>query len=254
MVKNLASVKGHLSTFTPRFNLATGDLVGFEVHVTESKVQELQNALRQNGGGGIWSPMAGYLKRWEDKLGKPLYLSVEIVLMSDCAMFSLYVDKALEHLQPLQLEIILGYRPGNGLTPIVQIPRILGLLGAVGVRKGLAAGWLFDAPSIACLEQMDIVKLNKGMIVDIKSDIARSSQLQVLIGKLAAKDIGFMADGLYSKDDVTSAILMGIKYGQGYFFNNISRFSPNQRGLSRKIIRTRFYENCMSWPFPVCWS
>lgn len=55
--------------------------------------------------------------------------------------------------------------------------------------------------------------------MEMRDDIRMATKGYAFIESLHAKNIEIVADDLYSKADVTAAILMGIHYGQGYFLS-----------------------------------
>ena len=75
----------------------------------------------------------------------------------------------------------------------------------------------------------------------MKENISLASQGYAFIDSLNTKKIDIVADELYSKADVTSAILMGIRYGQGYF---LSRNQAPQKTVKtlKKSPNNDFYE------------
>lgn len=99
---------------------------------------------------------------------------------------------------------------------------------------------------------IDLFKLKKGVLREMKEDLSTAAQGHCFIERLNTENIGIVADDLYSKADVACAIMMGIKYGQGYF---LSRNQPPQKigkALEKKP-RGDFYERGPGLLPSLCW-
>jgi EAL domain-containing protein (putative c-di-GMP-specific phosphodiesterase class I) len=68
----------------------------------------------------------------------------------------------------------------------------------------------------------------------MKEDLAAASHGYCFIERLNTENIDTVADDLHYKEDATSAILMGIKQGQGFFLSRNQTQQKNRKTLVKK--------------------
>jgi EAL domain-containing protein (putative c-di-GMP-specific phosphodiesterase class I) len=224
--------------FTPRFHLADASLVGFEVKIKQGqKMLPAHEAfmLVQSGHGlGLLKKINSYLLNWCEKTGGPLYLSWELSSKTVPGDMPLFLHELSLALPPQQLEMVLD---ASGLTAedaLDKCQQLFVQLPDRGIRRGVfhSRPRSFDI-DVFC-RHIDIFKINKGMITEIKDTVLTARESYCFIDRLNKEKIAIVAVDLYCKEDVASMILMGIGYGQGYF---LSRNSVPQEHVSVKPVK-----------------
>jgi len=122
----------------------------------------------------------------------------------------------------------------------------------LGIKRGLSNARPLDFNLSDLYEFVDVLKIKKGVIREMQEDTCSASQCHEVIEKLNAKNIKIVADDLYSKSDVTCAILMGIKYGQGYFLSrNHSMPKPVRKQKKNQV--NPYYDRKIDFFHDLAW-
>ena len=143
------------------------------------------------------------------------------------AELALFLDELSRALPLPQVEIVVEV---DNLLASGAMDNCLGLfdgLSGKGVRRGLLHanqfGFVLDElrPSVAdeLCASIDMLKLRRVAIVEMKDDIGLASLGHSFIESLNAQAVDIVADELYNRSDVALAILLGIRYGQGFFLS-----------------------------------
>lgn len=117
------------------------------------------------------------------------------------------------------LEIVLDADALGAKEALQKCKQLFTDLPRQDIRRGILYSQPLDLPVDENSASFDVVKLKRGVIMDMRDAITMASKGYVFIESLNSKNIEIVADYLYSKADVTAAILMGIHYGQGYFLS-----------------------------------
>lgn len=117
------------------------------------------------------------------------------------------------------LEIVLDADALGAKEALQKCGQLFTHLPRKGIHRGILYSQPLDLPVNEISASIDVVKLKRGVIMEMRDDIRMASKGYAFIESLHAKNIEIVADDLYSKADVTAAILMGIHYGQGYFLS-----------------------------------
>jgi len=247
MLKKINSPTVLTPTFIPRFQLVEAELVGFEMQVKPAQRHApfgdaFYRAVVADDAAVLLHGIGTHFSDWESKVRRPLTLSVEVGLTVAHEGLGTCIG-ALAAIVPVdQLEIVINTN-GIGWQGLQAVNPLLKLLSEVGCRKGLLHNSSLSFPLDGLAYPLDTVKLYKSAIAEIQDDITASSQLVSLLGALNEAGIGIVVDGLYTKQDVTLAILMGAGYGQGYYLTK-SRVGPYPRLIKlKKNPATDIYEN-----------
>lgn len=225
----------YVPLFTPRFHLADASMVGMEVHVKRGqkllKAQEFFKLVQSGNVKPLLADIHSHVSHWLNKSGRPIYLSVGIDRQTKADDLAQFLDELTSSLPSVPLEIVIDARDLEGCQALEQSRPLFERLRDRQIRAGLFHSRLFEFDSNGICEYIDVFKIKKGAIMEMREDLSIASQAYGVIEKLNAEHIQIIADDLYSKSDVTCAILMGIKYGQGYFL------SRNQAKL-KKVVKT----------------
>lgn len=225
----------YVPLFTPRFHLADATMVGMEVHVKRGqkllKAQDTFKLIQSGNGKPLLADIHAHVSKWLHKSGRPIYVSLGLDRQTRATDLELFLDELTSSLPSVSLEIVIDARDLEGCRALEQSRPLFERLRERQIRAGLFHSRLFEFDSKGVCEYIDVFKIKKGAIMEMREDLSIASQAHGVIEKLNAAHIQIIADDLYSKSDVTCAILMGIKYGQGYFL------SKNQVRL-KKVVKT----------------
>jgi hypothetical protein len=209
--------------FTPRFHLSDTALVGIEVQIKQSQRiltdYEAFRLIQSGNSGNLLEQISASLSQWSKKAEKPLYLSWGLCSKANPTEMQFFLEELSLQLPLSQLEIVLDGRDLTTSEAFAKSRQILDALQDRRIRKGLFHSRPFEFNVNEIRECIDLFKLKKSVIRDMKEDLSIASQGHSVIERLNAENIEIVADDLYSKSDVTCAILMGIGYGQGYFLS-----------------------------------
>ena len=223
--------KKYTPVYTPRFRLADGSLVGIEVRVKcgHKCVSDFDafKLVQAGDGGSLLEQIAGHLSKWSESAGHGLYVSWGVGGTANRAELALFLDELSRALPLPQVEIVVEV---DNLLASGAMDNCLGLfdgLSGKGVRRGLLHanqfGFVLDElrPSVAdeLCASIDMLKLRRVAIVEMKDDIGLASLGHSFIESLNAQAVDIVADELYNRSDVALAILLGIRYGQGFFLS-----------------------------------
>jgi len=231
--------------FTPRFHLSDGSMVGIEVKIKcRQKILSAKDAFKliQSGkSGDLLKQINLHLSKWSEKAENNLYLSWEISCETTQLDLAVFLDALSSSLPLNQLEIMLDARDLTTDQGLEKCQQLFTHFPAKGVRRGLFHSRPCDFVMDGLCKTIDIFKINKSMITDMKNDVPTAHKGYWFIDRLNKENIDMVVDDLYCKEDVTSVILMGIKYGQGYF---LSRNQSPQKAVKRleKKPGADFYE------------
>jgi hypothetical protein len=220
--------------FTPRFHLSDSTLVGIEVKIKQGqRILSSFDAFRliQSGNGAdLLEQIKLHLPQWCEKADMPLHLSWELCGKVNPVDLKLFFDELALYLPFSQLEIVFDAHYLSTKDALDNAQRIFESLPDRRIRRGIFHSRPFEFNPDEISGCIDLLKLKKGVIREIKEDMSAAYQCHAFIENLNTKNIEIVADDLYSKSDVTCAILMGIRYGQGYFL------SRNQ--MPQKVTKT----------------
>jgi hypothetical protein len=231
--------------YMPRFQLTDGRLVGIEIQIKSGqKIVSSFDSFKLIQSGKIrdlLKQIALHLSKWSENAGNPLYLSWELGRHTNQADLKLFLDELSLFLPLPQLEIVLDADDLKGSDTLSKCRQLFVRLTDNGIRRGLLHYRPLEINPDELCACVDMLKLKRGVIFEMKDDIALASQGYAFIDGLNTKMIDIVADELYSKADVTSAIMMGIQYGQGYF---LSRNQAPQKTVKtlKKRPNNDFYE------------
>jgi hypothetical protein len=226
--------KKYSAVYTPRFRLADGCLVGIETQIKCG--QKLLSAfdafkfIQSGNGGDLLTQIYTHLLNWSEKAERSLYLSWELSSVTKAIGLKVFLDELSQALPLHQIEIVLDADDLPVNEVMSKCRQLFMDLPGKGIRRGLLHSHPLDLPVEEICACIDVLKLKRGVIFEMKENIALASQGYAFIDSLNTKRIDIVADELYNKADVTSAVLMGIRYGQGYFL------SRNQ--APQKIVKT----------------
>ena len=226
--------KKYTPVYTPRFRLADGCLVGIETQIKCG--QKILSAfdtfkLIQSGNGSdLLKQIYTHLLNWSEKAERSLYLSWELCSVTNAIDLQLFLDELSQALPLNQVEIVLDADDLPVKEVMGKCRQLFMDLPGKGIRRGLLHSHPLDLPIEEICRCIDVLKLKRGVIFEMRDDIALASKGYSFIENMNINGIDIVADELYNKADVTSAVLMGIRYGQGYFL------SRNQ--APQKIVKT----------------
>lgn len=220
--------------FTPRFHLSDSTLVGIEVKIKQGqRILSSFDAFRliQSGNGAdLLEQIKLHLPQWCEKADMPLHLSWELCGKVNPVDLKLFFDEIALFLPLSQMEIVFDAHDLSTKEALDKAQQIFESLPDRRIRRGIFHSRPFEFNPDEISGSIDLLKLKKGVIREIKEDMSAAYQCHAFIENLNTKNIEIVADDLYSKSDVTCAILMGIRYGQGYFL------SRNQ--MPQKVTKT----------------
>jgi EAL domain-containing protein (putative c-di-GMP-specific phosphodiesterase class I) len=223
----------YVPLFTPRFHLADATMVGMEVHVKRGqkllKAQDTFKLIQSGNGQPLLADIHSHVSHWLNKSERPIYLSLGLDHQTKADDLAQFLDELISSLPAVPLEIVIDARDLEGCQALEQSRPLFEILRERQIKAGLFHSRLFEFDSKGICEYIDVFKIKKGAIMEMREDLSIASQAHGVIEKLNAEHIQIIADDLYSKSDVTCAILMGIKYGQGYFL------SRNQAKLKKTV-------------------
>lgn len=231
--------------FTPRFHLSDAVLVGMEINIKRGqRILSANDAFKLIQSGNernLLAKINSHLSQWCKKAGKPLYLSLELCSKTNSSELKCFLNELSLVLPLSQLEIVLDAHDLTANEALDKAQQLFDGLQDLGIRRGLfhSRPLEFDVDRIC--ENIDMFKLKKGVLREMKDDLFAASHGYYFIERLNIENIDTVADDLYSKEDATSAILMGIKQGQGFF---LSRNQTQKKSLKTLVKKSGgdFYE------------
>jgi hypothetical protein len=204
-------------------------MVGFEVQIKQANrllpAYETLQLINSGEGRGLLEFIGSKLTVWSEKCNKPIYLSWELSGMTSKVELDMFLAELALFFPARQTELILNADHFQGDQALDKIECLFTDLSSSGVRRGLFhfPQMGFDIEDIFnCVE---VIKLRKEVIVGMKEEIGRAFRGNCFFKKLNHEKIEVVVHGLYCKEDAACAVLIGIKYGQGYFF---SRNAPQK--------------------------
>ena len=209
--------------FTPRFHLPDATLTGMEVRIKRGQrllsANDAFNLVQSGNGGNLLAQIAQHWSQWRQKEEKPLYLSWELPSKTHPDELKCFLDEWSRALPLQQLEIVLDADDLTVNEALSKAQQLFTHLPDKRIRRGLfhSQPCIFDADALC--QRIDTLKLKRCAIMEMKDQVAVACLGHALIERLNQENIAIVADDLYSREDVTSAILMGIRYGQGYFLS-----------------------------------
>jgi EAL domain-containing protein (putative c-di-GMP-specific phosphodiesterase class I) len=231
--------------FTPRFHLSDSTPIGIEVKIKQrQRILSSFDAFRliQSGNNAnLLEQIKLHLPQWCEKADKPLYLSWELCSKTNPADLKLFFDELALYLDFSQMEIVFDAHYLSANEAFDNAQRIFESLPDRRIRRGISHSRPFEFNPDELSGCIDLLKLKKGVIREIMEDMSNAYQCHSFIENLNTKNIEIVADDLYSKSDVTCAILMGIKYGQGYFLSRNQAPQKTTKTLKKKL-SSDFYE------------
>jgi EAL domain-containing protein (putative c-di-GMP-specific phosphodiesterase class I) len=247
----------YVPLFTPRFHLADATMVGMEVNVKRGqkllKAQDTFKLIQSGNEKPLLADIHAHLSKWLHKSGRPIYLSWGLAHQTKPNDLKLFLDELTSSLPSVPLEIVIDARDQEGYQALEQSRPLFEILRKRQIRVGLFHARLFEFNSKGISEYIDVFKIKKGAIMEMREDLSIASQAYGVIEKLNAEHIQIIADDLYSKSDVTCAILMGIKYGQGYFLSrNQARLKKAVKAPTKKT-GNNFYQCRMDYFSDIIW-
>ena len=243
--------------FTPRFHLSDGQMVGIEVQIKSGQkvlpALETFRLILSGKNRDLLNEINAHLSKWCEKAEKNLYLSWELSSETNPVDLNLFLDELSLALPLQQLEIVLDADDLKGSETLNKVIRLFGFLPDKHIRRGLFHSHPLEFTADEICGHIDLFKLKRGVIMEMKDDIIIASKGYSFIESLNIEKIDIVADELYSKADVTSAIMMGIQYGQGYF---LSRNQAPQKIVKplKKRPNNDFYERRFDCFESLGWS
>ena len=209
--------------FTPRFYLPTSDIVGVEINIeTGGSVLSSDEGFRLVQSGShheLFGKIKNNLEKWQEKSGRNLTFSMEIPGHADPLHLELFLEGIEPYIPLSRIELMFDAYDLPAYQATENIVRLFASLPDKAIRTGLFTPRPLDFDASILSEWCTVVKLTKGVIREIKENPAGAYAFHKFIESLIPRKVEIVKDGLYSKEDVTNAILMGIKYGQGYFLS-----------------------------------
>jgi EAL domain-containing protein (putative c-di-GMP-specific phosphodiesterase class I) len=209
--------------FTPVFHLVETNIVGLDVQVKIGQKflsdLEIFNVLESSNEKNLLPQISEYLQHWSEMSGEKLYLSWSVNSHMDKKRLGIFLEKLAQYVPLNLVEIMLNMHGINAEGVMAEHTGLLEWFQKLGIKRGLSNARPLDFNLIALYESVDVLKIKKGVIREMQEDTYSASVCHAVIEKINSKNIKIVADDLYSKSDVTCAILMGIKYGQGYYLS-----------------------------------
>lgn len=243
--------------FTPIFYLPNSTVAGIEVALKEgqtilSPTKTLQ--LIQSGNAqGLLEEIKQQLAKWQLVVGAHLYLTWKVCGKTTQSDLRLFIDQIGLVLPLNQLEIVFDCNEIGNDPTVAHIKGLIKSLPDYSIRKGLFHSRPLELVPNELDGLIDVLKLRKGLIMEIKEDLAKTTQCHELIENLVKRKVEIVIDDLFSKSDVTWAILMGAKYGQGYY---LSRNLGPQKVIKtlKKKNGNDFYERKIDFLKDLVWA
>lgn len=209
--------------FTPVFQLAEAKIVGLDVQIKIGQKflsdLEIFSVLESSNEKNLFPQISEYLQHWSEMSGEKLYLSWSVNSHMGKKRLGIFLEKLAQYVPLNQVEMMLNMQGINAEDVVSHQTGLLEWFQNLGIKRGLSNARPLDLNLSDLYESVDVLKIKKGVIKEMQEDTYLASQCHAVIEKLNAKNIKIVADDLYSKSDVTCAILMGIKYGQGYYLS-----------------------------------
>lgn len=236
--------------FTPRFNLQDSRVAGIEISIKQGQrfleTDEVFHLIQTGNASGLLEPINQQLLKWQSVVESTLYFSLTVCGKTIRPHTLKEFLRELGLILPLsKLEIIFDCNDQSKERALHNLRELVESLPDKSIRTGLYYSRPLDLNLNEIDGLVDLLKLNQGVIMEIKENLLAANQFYKLIEHLGNRQIEIVVDGLYSKSDVTCTILMGIKYGQGYFLsrNFLSR-NPKDGVINtlKKKPGSEFYE------------
>jgi EAL domain-containing protein (putative c-di-GMP-specific phosphodiesterase class I) len=228
----------YTQVFTPRFNLSDATLVGLEVKIKQrQRILTANDAFKLIQSGNernLLAQINSYLSQWCNKAEKTLYLSWELCSKTNSSELKCFLDELSLGLPLSQLEIVLDAHDLTANEALDKAQQLFDVLPDKGIRRGLFHSRLLEFDVDKICATIEMLKLKKGAIREMKEDLAAASHGYYFIERLNTENIDTVADGLHSREEATSAILMGIKQGQGFFLSRNQTQQKNRKTLVKK--------------------
>jgi len=245
----------NIPAFTPRFYLPNSTVVGMELHVRQgnkflSSDESLNMVIAGNNNDLIGRVKDGFIRLQELNNG-PMYFSWEVSNRTSGIELIKFMEVMSSVLSLSQLEIVFDcqYSPVNMALNIDR--DVIDTLSTNLVRKGLSNVHPIDSIRNQIYEWIDFFKFKKGLIIDIQESISAAHNFRSFIEEMSNNEIEIIVEDLYSKSDVSNAILMGIKYGQGYFLSR-NQASEDKQKVTKKMKRD-LYERRIDFFQDIAW-
>ncbi len=223
--------------FTPIFHLAEPKIVGLDVQVKTGQKflsdLEIFSVLESSEKKNLLPQISEYLQHWSKMSGEKLYLSWPVSCYVDKKRVGIFLEKLAKFVPLNQVEMMLNMQGINAEEVIDQHTALLEWFQKLGIKRGLSHARPLDFKLNELCEFVDVLKIKKGVIKEMQDDTYLASQCHAVIEKLNTKNIKIVADDLYSKSDVTCAILIGIKYGQGFYLSRSHSIPKPVRTLKK---------------------
>lgn len=237
--------------FTPRLRLSDSTVVGIEVGVRQNQSQrlltskELLQLILSGKAHDLLNSISRHIEKWRieeshfyftwEVMGNTTIKELDELLVFICRIFP-----------PNRLEIVLNFDNMPMVESMIHLKSLATHLRNNNLRVCLYHHRLLELIPSELDGLIDSVKFKKGFIIEIRDDLLRSIQLRHLIEDFSKRKIEIIADDLYSKADVTCAILMGIAYGKGYYLSRNNSMRNPAKALKKKS-GNDFYEKNMSF-------
>lgn len=210
--------------FEPRFCLRNNNVVGFDLRIKKGKkVLTNDEALHLVISGcctDLINTVASHLAIWRERIGTDTYISWEISSQTDPKDISVLLQ-VLSTALPLQnIEIMFDARDMTAEKGLNKCENLFFGLKEHGIRRGIyhSRPRSFDIDKFCRI--IDVYKISKGTILEIKDTLLVAKESYDFLEKLKQEKIDIVAIDLFCKDDVTSIILMGVPFGQGYYMSS----------------------------------
>ena len=229
---NIMQKNQYTPLFTPRFHLSDATMIGIEVQIKQAQrilsAHETFRLIQSGNSGHLLEQINVHLAQWCKKAKKPMYLSWQLGGQTNPADWRRFWQELGLYLPLGQLEIVLDAQDLTTNAAFEMSWMLFKSLPDTRIRRGLFHPRPFEFNLDDIRGGIDLLKLKKGAIRAIKEGMSSASQCHSFIERLNGENIAIVADDLYSKSDVTYAMLMGIRYGQGYF---LSRNQTPQKSI-----------------------
>ncbi len=243
--------------FTPRFYLPNSTVAGIEVSLKYGQriltSSEAFRLIQSGNAHGLLEQIKQQLDKWQSVVEGPLYVTWEVCGKTTQNDLKQFLDELGLVLPLNRLEIVFDSHEIPADRALMHIKALIESLPDSRIRKGLFHSRPLELIPDELDGLIDLLKLRKGVIMEIKEDLVTATQCHELIENLVKRKIEIVVDDLYSKSDVTWAILMGVKYGQGYF---LSRNHTPQKAIKtlKKKPGSDFYERRIDFIQDIAWA
>lgn len=243
--------------FTPRFYLPNSTVVGMEVNVKYGqRILTATEALRlvQSGNAtSVLNQIKRQQNKWQAMVESEIYISWKLCGRTNQSDFMQFLDEIGKVLPFSQLELLIDCHDLKEDTALIQAMKLFDSLPNERIRKGL----FHSRPLELCLDglfgRIDVLKLRQGVIREAQEGLAIATQCHEVIERLVKNNIEIVVDDLYAKLDVTCAILIGAKYGQGFYLSRNQIPQKSVKTLKKKP-DSDFYERRIDFFRDFAWG